>query len=203
MHIFVHMCFCTSSLWFSCGQEQHGPVALPGRWACSWVRVLGDRGLGRVHPTRAAVPHCPSKDSRADLVTVTRVSWESSECQASPQGWDRSKVRLGSQAKGSESPNPAGWLRQGGARTWDEASPSSFSCSSLHGPQSTCSWVGWGKRLQNLVMHSESWRLWKNVELFQIVSEGPSQSLWKSSYSHLRWALGQVLLARSQGAGVS
>ena len=37
-------------------------------------------------PTRGAVPPYLSKDNRAGLVTVARVSRESSDCQTSPQG---------------------------------------------------------------------------------------------------------------------
>lgn len=48
-------------------------------------------------PRRSAVPPFLSKDSRAGLVMVTRVSRESSDCQTSQQGWGRSEARPGSQ----------------------------------------------------------------------------------------------------------
>jgi len=128
--------------------------------AAGWVPR--GRGMGRDHPARAAVPRCQGKDSRAGLLTATRVSQESSE-HASLQGRGRSKVKLGSQVRVSGSPKytgrrrrPCGVAQARRTKVGEDAPPSSFSCDSLVGPDPHAQGGGTGKTLQKLVVHSGS-----------------------------------------------
>lgn len=141
-------------------------------WGCQGARPWAE------HPARGAVPHCWSKDSRAGLVAATGVSWESSERQTSLHGWGRSKVGLGSQVRRSGSSKCMGRHRHpcGGGSSKEDRGPEVSLLPALS-PTALCvvpgphaqGW-GMGKRLQNLVVHSGSWRLCKNVELFQMVN---------------------------------
>lgn len=87
----VRMCFCTSLLYFFCNQEQQGPAAPPGRWACSWARVPRGWGMGIGLNDKGCSPTAPEQGQKSRCVDSD---------QTSLQGQGRSKVRLGIQVRG-------------------------------------------------------------------------------------------------------